>query len=165
MHPPPPTAARQRGHFFDESSFQPFCVGALTDQKSGPSPPPLSEIEPTLSESVLLYDWRFTSNQFVLALSPLRIRTRNFFILKLNPCSHSPYFHFFNIKKGYNKLNLQINFHGFPEAFLFTRPDLLIYIYITMVLHHRQSASNRCDLQNNSLRLTSLTVARNGNSV
>jgi hypothetical protein len=28
-----------------------------------------------LSKSVLLYDWRFTANQFVLASSPLRLTT------------------------------------------------------------------------------------------
>jgi hypothetical protein len=43
------------------------------------------------SESELLYDWRFTANHFVLAPSPLRITTRDFFFLRLNPCGHSPY--------------------------------------------------------------------------
>jgi hypothetical protein len=33
------------------------------------------------SESELLYDWRFTANQFVLAPSPLRITTRDFLFL------------------------------------------------------------------------------------
>jgi hypothetical protein len=32
------------------------------------------------SESELLYDWRFTANQFVLAPSPLRLTARIFFI-------------------------------------------------------------------------------------
>jgi hypothetical protein len=41
------------------------------------------------SKSKSLYDWRFTANQFVLASSPLRLTTRDFF--QLNPCSHSPY--------------------------------------------------------------------------
>jgi hypothetical protein len=41
------------------------------------------------SELELLYDWRFTANQFVLASSPLRPRTR--FIFQLNTCGHSPY--------------------------------------------------------------------------
>jgi hypothetical protein len=40
------------------------------------------------SESQLLYDWRFTSNQFVLVTSPLRITTSIFFD---NTCSHSPH--------------------------------------------------------------------------
>jgi hypothetical protein len=31
------------------------------------------------SESELLYDWRFTANQFVLASSPLRPTTRDLF--------------------------------------------------------------------------------------
>jgi hypothetical protein len=31
------------------------------------------------SESKLLYDWRFTANQFVLASSPLRLTTSDFF--------------------------------------------------------------------------------------
>jgi hypothetical protein len=31
------------------------------------------------SKSKLLYDWRFTANQFILASSPLRLTTRNFF--------------------------------------------------------------------------------------
>jgi hypothetical protein len=41
------------------------------------------------SQSQSLYDWRFTTNQFVLATSPLRLTTSNFF--QLNTCSHSPY--------------------------------------------------------------------------
>jgi hypothetical protein len=41
-------------------------------------------------ESDLLYDWRFTANQFVLATSPLRLTTRNF-IFQLNTCSYNPY--------------------------------------------------------------------------
>jgi hypothetical protein len=44
----------------------------------------------TESESQLLYDWRFTANQFFLAPSPLKITTRNFFF-QLNPCGHNPY--------------------------------------------------------------------------
>jgi hypothetical protein len=42
------------------------------------------------SESELLYDWRFTVNQFVLALSPLRLTTSNF-IFQLNTWDYSPY--------------------------------------------------------------------------
>jgi hypothetical protein len=42
------------------------------------------------SESESLYDRQFTANQFVLATSPLRLTTRDFF-LQLNPCCHSPY--------------------------------------------------------------------------
>jgi hypothetical protein len=41
------------------------------------------------SESELLYDWRFTTNQFVLSPSPLRLTARIFF--QLNTCGHSPY--------------------------------------------------------------------------
>jgi hypothetical protein len=37
---------------------------------------------------MLLYDWRFTANQFVLASSPLRTTTRHFFQLS---CRNSPY--------------------------------------------------------------------------
>jgi hypothetical protein len=44
-----------------------------------------SELE---SESELLYDWRFTANQFILALSPLRPTTS---IFQLNTCGYSPY--------------------------------------------------------------------------
>jgi hypothetical protein len=45
------------------------------------------ETPPTWSESdsELLYDWRFTANQFVLATSPLRLATTNF-IFQLNTC-------------------------------------------------------------------------------
>jgi hypothetical protein len=43
-----------------------------------------------LSESELLYDWRFNANQFVLATSPLKPTTR-IFIFQLNTCGHSPY--------------------------------------------------------------------------
>jgi hypothetical protein len=42
-----------------------------------------------MRESELLYDWRFTANQFVLAPSPLRLTARIFF--QLNTCDCSPY--------------------------------------------------------------------------
>jgi hypothetical protein len=42
------------------------------------------------SESELLYDWRFTAIQFVLATSPLRLTTSNF-IFQLNTCGYSAY--------------------------------------------------------------------------
>jgi hypothetical protein len=42
------------------------------------------------SESELLYNWRFTANQFYLATSPLRLTTSNF-IFQLNTCGYSPY--------------------------------------------------------------------------
>jgi hypothetical protein len=45
--------------------------------------------QPTTSKSKLLYDCRFTANQFILAPNPLRITTREFF--RPNPCGHSPY--------------------------------------------------------------------------
>jgi hypothetical protein len=38
----------------------------------------------------LLYDWRFTANQFVLATSPLRLTISNF-IFQLNTCGYSPF--------------------------------------------------------------------------
>jgi hypothetical protein len=41
------------------------------------------------SGSELLYNWRFTTSQFILASSPLRLTTRDFF--QLNPCGHRPY--------------------------------------------------------------------------
>jgi hypothetical protein len=47
----------------------------------------LSESE---SESELLYDWRFTANQFVLAASPLRFTTSNF-IFQPKTCGPIPY--------------------------------------------------------------------------
>jgi hypothetical protein len=42
------------------------------------------------TESELLYDWRFTANQFVLATGPLKLTTNNF-IFQLNTCRYSPY--------------------------------------------------------------------------
>jgi hypothetical protein len=41
------------------------------------------------SVSVLLYNWQFSDNQFVLATSPLNLTTSNF-IFQLNTCSYSP---------------------------------------------------------------------------
>jgi hypothetical protein len=52
------------------------------------SSPPGFQMSIELTE--LLYDWRFTANQFVLATSPLRLTTCNF-IFQLNTCSYSPY--------------------------------------------------------------------------
>jgi hypothetical protein len=46
------------------------------------------DLSPTFRE--LLYDWRFTANQFVLATNPLRLTTNNF-ILRLNTWGYSPY--------------------------------------------------------------------------
>jgi hypothetical protein len=46
--------------------------------------------EPSKSQSNLLYDWRFTANQIVLASGPLRPKTRDFFF-QLNSCDNSPY--------------------------------------------------------------------------
>jgi hypothetical protein len=40
-------------------------------------------------ESESLYDWRFTANQFALAISPLSPTTSIF--LKLDTCVHNPY--------------------------------------------------------------------------
>jgi hypothetical protein len=52
-----------------------------------------SKISPGLpsrqSESEILYDWRFTTNQLALALSPLRLTAR--YLFHLNTCGHSPY--------------------------------------------------------------------------
>jgi hypothetical protein len=42
------------------------------------------------SKSELRYDWRFTANQFVLASSPSRLTTRDFFF-QLISCGNSPY--------------------------------------------------------------------------
>jgi hypothetical protein len=42
------------------------------------------------SESELLYDWRFTTNQFLLATSPLWLTTSNF-IFQLNTCGYCAY--------------------------------------------------------------------------
>jgi hypothetical protein len=53
----------------------------------GTASPYLRSPEP---ESELLYDWRFTAYQFVLATSLLRLTTSNFFF-QLNTCYHSPY--------------------------------------------------------------------------
>jgi hypothetical protein len=44
----------------------------------------------SMSESELLYDWRFTAKFFVLVTSPLRPTTSNF-IFQLNTCGYSPY--------------------------------------------------------------------------
>jgi hypothetical protein len=42
------------------------------------------------SESEILYDWRFTANQFVSATSPLRLTTSNL-IFQLNTFGYSPF--------------------------------------------------------------------------
>jgi hypothetical protein len=43
-----------------------------------------------MSQSVLIYDWRFTANQFVLATRPLRLTISNF-IFQLDTYGCSPY--------------------------------------------------------------------------
>jgi hypothetical protein len=57
------------------------CCKANEEDNSGPI---------FLPESQLLHDWRFPANQFVLATSPLRLKTSNF-ISQLNTCGYSPY--------------------------------------------------------------------------
>jgi hypothetical protein len=42
-----------------------------------------------LSKSKLIYEWRFAANRFILASSPLRHTTRDFFF-RLSPCGNSP---------------------------------------------------------------------------
>jgi hypothetical protein len=42
-----------------------------------------------ISESELLYDWRFTADQFVLATSPFTRHSNSIF--QLNTCGYSPY--------------------------------------------------------------------------
>jgi hypothetical protein len=41
------------------------------------------------SESELIYDWQFTINQFALAPSLLRLMTKGFSFLQLNPYGHN----------------------------------------------------------------------------
>jgi hypothetical protein len=47
------------------------------------------------SESDLLYDWRSTANQFILATSPLRLTTSSF-ISKLSTYGYNPYVNIFS---------------------------------------------------------------------
>jgi hypothetical protein len=51
---------------------------------------PLLELRGEESESELLYDWRFTANQFDLSTNPLRLTTSKF-IFQLNTYGHIPY--------------------------------------------------------------------------
>jgi hypothetical protein len=52
-------------------------VGRSQDLQRANSGPALNQSE-SESESELLYVWRFTANQFVLAISPFRPTTTNF---------------------------------------------------------------------------------------
>jgi hypothetical protein len=51
--------------------------------------PTINSLSKSKSKSELLYVWRFAASQFVLASSPLRSTSRDFF--QLNPCGNSPY--------------------------------------------------------------------------
>jgi hypothetical protein len=42
-------------------------------------------------QSQQLHDWQFTTNQFILVSSSLRLTARDFFFLQMNPCGYSPY--------------------------------------------------------------------------
>jgi hypothetical protein len=72
------------------SAFQ-FRPPNWAEQRTSSSSPSPSDGDWILSEteSQLLYNWRFTANQF-LAPSPLRLTTINF-ILQLNACGYSPF--------------------------------------------------------------------------
>jgi hypothetical protein len=52
--------------------------------------PQIFYLSTILSESELLYDWRFTANQYVLAKNSLRLTNSNF-IFQMNFCGYSPY--------------------------------------------------------------------------
>jgi hypothetical protein len=60
---------------------------------------------PLVEGQALLYDWRFTANQFVLASSPLRITTRDFFF-QLGPCGSSPYVTFLTRRLVFSRMNM-----------------------------------------------------------
>jgi hypothetical protein len=71
------------------------CFNLLTPRLAEISHQPLTllfiDLQLTAeSESQLLYDWRFTTNQFVLQTNPLRLTTSNF-IFQLNTCGYSSY--------------------------------------------------------------------------
>jgi hypothetical protein len=72
------------GSVFQRRMFPGLSYQLLTEQLT------TTELSNSLTaiESELLYDWRFTANQLVLAPSPLRLTIRFF---QLNPCGHSPY--------------------------------------------------------------------------
>jgi hypothetical protein len=74
---------------FDERMGLSFTIVTGPRQRSHSLVRVLRDSWPYL-ESVLLYDWRFKTNQFVLAISPLRL-TATIFILQLNTCGYSPY--------------------------------------------------------------------------
>jgi hypothetical protein len=57
-------------------------------------------VPPTNQNSELLYDRRFTANQFVLATSPLRLPISNF-IFQLNTCCYSPYVRISSLTTGW----------------------------------------------------------------
>jgi hypothetical protein len=56
---------------------------------SGTKSKPPASVAYSQTESALLYDCRFTANQFVWATSPLTLTTSIFF--QMNTCGHSPY--------------------------------------------------------------------------
>jgi hypothetical protein len=65
------------------------CYSSASVVKSCLNGGSLLAAQSSKSKSELLYDWRFTANQFVLASSPLRPTARHFF--QLNSCANSPY--------------------------------------------------------------------------
>jgi hypothetical protein len=62
------------------------------------------------SKSKLLYDWRFTANQSVLASSPLRPVTRDSFP-QLNPCGNSPHVTSSQMRRWVCLLRICLVFH------------------------------------------------------
>jgi hypothetical protein len=81
-----------------------------------------------MSESELLYDWRFTANQFVLATSPLRITTRN--VLQVDHCGHSPYVNILSDERM--DLSLMNRF-GLCHVYVSQRVYMLQYIHCSSV--------------------------------
>jgi hypothetical protein len=72
------------------------CYNSLTLRLAAISHQPFSLLltgwltADSCSKSKLLYDWQFTTNQFILVSSPLRLKPRIFFF-NWTLCSNSPY--------------------------------------------------------------------------
>jgi hypothetical protein len=78
-------------HCVQRNSPLDLVLGPLNPVRPSRSYFSTTHFNPLNTELELFYDCRFTANQFVLASSPLRLTTRDFFLFRLNSCGNSPY--------------------------------------------------------------------------
>jgi hypothetical protein len=120
-----------------------------------------SQLTQSQPEAELLYDWRFTDNQFVLATSPLRLTTSNF-IFQLKTCGCIPY-----VIPSDERMRLLFTISEPKENTSFNGSCIVVGVFTDPLPRHgrlliRLLHSNGCACYNIIRPLHNLTVGRRG---